>query len=80
MNSKKETITITLPKRLADKLREIDRLIGNDEFGQTLAETCGWRIEISRIKPGKLRPRHRRKRWRSGSAACERRSGNCCRV
>ena len=45
MNNEKETITITLPKHLADKLREIDRLVGNDDLGQTLAEACGWRIE-----------------------------------
>jgi hypothetical protein len=71
MNSKKETITITLPKRLADKLREIDRLIGNDDIGQTLAETCGWRIEnLTDPKPEEIIDLIDEKRWRSRSA-CE---------
>jgi len=45
MNNEKETITLTLPKRLVDKLREIDRLVCNADLGQTLAESCGWRLE-----------------------------------
>ncbi len=38
MNNDKITITITLPKRLADKLREVDRIISNHDLGRTLAE------------------------------------------
>ena len=71
MNNEKETITITLPKRLADKLREIDRLAGNDDIGQTLAEACGWRIEnLTDPKPDEIYDFLEDKRWRSRTA-CE---------
>ena len=71
MNQEKESITVTLPKRLADKLREIDRLVGNEDIGQTLAEACGWRIEnLTDPKPDEIYDFIEDKRWRS-KTACE---------
>ena len=69
MNNEKETITITLPNHLADKLREIDRLVGNGDLGQTLAEACGWRIEnLTESEPDEIYDFLEEKRWRSKSA------------
>ena len=71
MINEKATITITLPKRLADKLREIDRLIGSDDLGQTLAESCGWRLEnLTDSKSEEIIDLIDDKRWRSRSE-CE---------
>ena len=71
MKTETETITITLPRRLADKLREIDRIIDNDDIGQTLAEACGWLIEnLTDPKPDEIYDFIEDKRWRS-KAACE---------
>lgn len=75
MNSKTETITITLPKRLADKLREVDRIINNNDLGQTLAEACGWRLEnLTDSEPDEIYDFIEEKRWRSKSA-CEKAAG-----
>jgi hypothetical protein len=71
MNNEKETITITLPRRLVDKLREIDRIVDNGDLGQTLAESCGWCLEnLTDPKSEEIIDFIEDKRWRSRSE-CE---------
>jgi hypothetical protein len=60
-----------MPRHLVDKLREVDRLAGNHDLGQTLAESCGWHMEeLTDPKSEAIIGFIEDKRWQS-RPACE---------